>query len=164
MTLREQFNHLDHDSNPSQTMTLTACPVGETWVGACLVTVIGPSAQKWGSAPQKIVLRRGRVPIPKPNHDSNRLPSGCNLGWGPSGPTPSCLVTVIGPSAQKWGFAPQKIVLRRGRVTPPPLLKKINISPDYAKVKKIFLHIFFFWGGGGGPPPPKKKKKMCEKN
>ena len=28
MTLREQFNHLDHDSNPSKTMTLTACPVG----------------------------------------------------------------------------------------------------------------------------------------
>ena len=24
----------DHDSNPSQTMTLTACPVGATWVGA----------------------------------------------------------------------------------------------------------------------------------
>ena len=28
MTPREQFNRVDHDSNPSQTMTLTACPVG----------------------------------------------------------------------------------------------------------------------------------------
>ena len=27
MTTREQFNLVDHDSNPSQTMTLTACPV-----------------------------------------------------------------------------------------------------------------------------------------
>ena len=34
------------------------------------------------------------------DHDSNRLPSGGNLGWGPSGPNPSCLGTVIGPSAQ----------------------------------------------------------------
>merc|ERR1712030_297495 len=152
----------NHDSNrlPSG-CNLGWGPSGLT--PSCLVAVIGTSAQKWVSTPQKIVLKRGRVPIPKPNHDSNRLPSGCNLGWGPSGPTPSCLVTVIGPSAQKWGFAPQKIVLRRGRVTPPPLLKKINISPDYAKVKKIFLHIFFFFWGGGGPPPPKKKKKMCKK-
>ena len=28
MTPKEQFNHMKHDSNPSQTMTLTACLVG----------------------------------------------------------------------------------------------------------------------------------------
>ena len=28
MTRREQFNRVDHDSNPSRSMTLTACPVG----------------------------------------------------------------------------------------------------------------------------------------
>ena len=28
MTPREQFNRVDHDYNPSQTMTLTACPLG----------------------------------------------------------------------------------------------------------------------------------------
>ena len=38
------------------------------------------------------------------DHASNRLPSGGNLGWGPSDPNPSCLGTVIGPSAQPlWG-------------------------------------------------------------
>ena len=43
------------------------------------------------------------------DHDSNRLPSGGNLGWGPSDPNPSCLGTVIGPSAQPlWGaFGPR---------------------------------------------------------
>merc|ERR1711888_323493 len=51
MTPREQFNRVDHDSNPSQNPS-------------CLGTVIGPSAPKWGSAPQKIVLRRGRVKPP----------------------------------------------------------------------------------------------------
>ena len=33
MTLWEQFNLVDHDSNPSQTMTLTACPVGRLGEG-----------------------------------------------------------------------------------------------------------------------------------
>ena len=28
MTPKEQLKRVDHDSNPSQTMTLTACPVG----------------------------------------------------------------------------------------------------------------------------------------
>ena len=28
MPPREQFNRVDHESNPIQTMTLTACPVG----------------------------------------------------------------------------------------------------------------------------------------
>ena len=25
---KEQFNHVEHDSNPIQTMTLTTCPAG----------------------------------------------------------------------------------------------------------------------------------------
>ena len=33
MTPREQFNRVDHDSNPSQSMTLTACPVGRLGEG-----------------------------------------------------------------------------------------------------------------------------------
>ena len=33
MTSREQFNRVGHDSNPSQTMTLTACPVGRLGEG-----------------------------------------------------------------------------------------------------------------------------------
>merc|ERR1712215_247716 len=92
MTPREQFNRVDHDSNPSQ--------------------------------------------------------------------NPSCLGTVIGPSAPKWGSAPQKICIEEWEGKAPPL-QKIIFSPDYAKIKKSFAH--FFFGGGGSPPPQKKKKKKKKK-
>ena len=32
MTPREHFNRMDHDCKTSQTMILTACPAGATWV------------------------------------------------------------------------------------------------------------------------------------
>ena len=37
------------------------------------------------------------------------------------------------------GLRPTKDCIEEGEGNPPPLLKKINISPDYAKVKKIIL-------------------------
>ena len=48
----------DHDSNPCQTMTLTACPVGATWVLA-LGTQRGAFGPQLGLRPQKIVGEGG---------------------------------------------------------------------------------------------------------
>ena len=67
-----------------------------------------------------------------PASTSNRLPSGGNLGFGPSGQNPSCLGTVSGPSAQPlrglrplgasppWGLRPLETFLS---------LRQIQILP-----------------------------------
>ena len=61
---------VDHDSNPSQTMTLTACPVGATWV----LALRAKTQVAWEHY-------LGLRPIPP---------------WGPYGPS-------------NWGFAPIRL-------------------------------------------------------
>ena len=62
---------VDHDSNPSQTMTLTTCPAGATWVSKLPGTVLGPSAHPSLGALQALQL--GLRP--------NKIVEG---GWGSS--------------------------------------------------------------------------------
>merc|ERR1711974_313412 len=65
----------NHDSNPSQTMTLTACPVGTTWVGA-LQQLLGLRPNRGAPPHKRLYWGGGRYPSPSQTMTLTACPVG----------------------------------------------------------------------------------------